>query len=156
MCVCDRGRTYLRRSTSVPSELYPTAKQLLVLMHDTPSNSMPVELALRTIAQLVPSQRSTSVRLPSSKDEPTAKQLLVLLHDTSNNTPREVALRTIAQLVPSQRSTSVPLRKYPTAKQLVVLVHDTPYRGLLSPVALALGLGTIAPLVPSLRLTQGS
>src|SRR5437868_310307 len=89
MCVCDRGRTYLRRSTSVPSELYPTAKQLLVLMHDTPSNSMPVELALRTIAQLVPSRRSTSVLISVSwapkmwPKFPTAKQLVVLVHDTS-------------------------------------------------------------------------
>ncbi|MDP9334272.1 MAG: hypothetical protein M3Q30_13330 [Actinomycetota bacterium] len=53
----------------MPWELYPTAKQLLLLVHDTPSSSLsvaPVALALRTIAHLVPFQCSTSVRLPSS------------------------------------------------------------------------------------------
>src|SRR2546421_431947 len=93
MCVCDRGRTYLRRSTSVPSELYPTAKPLVVVVHDTPYRGLlsPVALGLGlgTIAQLVPSRRSTNGLISVSwapkmwPKFPTAKQLVVLVHDTS-------------------------------------------------------------------------
>jgi hypothetical protein len=72
------------RSTSVTyvpeglSKELPTAKQLLILVHDTLDS--PRVLGLGTIAQLVPFHRSTSA-------PPTAKQLVVLVHDTDSPPP---------------------------------------------------------------------
>src|SRR5438477_108020 len=97
--VCDPSRepAHLRRSISVPSELPPTAKQLLVLMHDTPCSALlvaPVGLALRTIAQRVPFRRSTNMVLPYQGRavrlaSATAKQVVGLVQDT-----RDTALPT--------------------------------------------------------------
>src|SRR5437016_2271349 len=66
-----------RSTAGMPPET-PTAKQLVVLGHDTLFS--PPTLGLGTIAQLVPFHRS--IRAP-----PTAKQLVVLVHDTLDSPP---------------------------------------------------------------------
>src|SRR5207237_10542140 len=113
----------------------PKRAQVLVPLAD-PSNLPPREVALGTIAQLVPPQSSTSVPL---RKYPTAKQLVVLVHDTPyrgllSPVALGLGLGTIAQLVPSRRSTNGLISvswaprlwpKFPTARQLVVLVPDT-------------------------------
>ncbi len=65
--------------------MYPTAKQLVLLVHDTSKRTSYVEgLGLDTTAQLVPFQRSISVNVPELLVVyPTAKQLVSLVHDTA-------------------------------------------------------------------------
>jgi hypothetical protein len=70
-----------------PSKESPTAKQLVVLGHDTPLSKeavAPVGLGLVRTDQLVPFHCSTSVVVAPkwAEDEPTAKQLVALGHDT--------------------------------------------------------------------------
>jgi len=65
----------------------PTAKQLVELEHDTPSNSTAARaggLGLATIDQLVPFQCSINVPFPPV---PTAKQSDALEHDTAESSP---------------------------------------------------------------------
>jgi len=123
-----------QRSTNVllPEvvEKKPTAKQLDVLGHVTPSRAesvAPVGFGLATIDQLVPFQCSANVLWPGPLAAPTAKQLVVLGHDTpfssDSFSPVGFGLAITDQLVPFQCSTSV-ARPPPTAKQLVVLGHD--------------------------------
>src|SRR5207302_341629 len=90
------------RGTTAPELLAmetPTAKQLVVPVHDTPYSALylaPGGLRLGTIDQLVPLHRSTSVTYVKeglSKEVPTAKQLLVLVHDTLDS-PRVLGLGT--------------------------------------------------------------
>ena len=86
----------------------PTAKQLVVLGHDTPHSTSTYEVTgLRMIDQRVPSQRSTTAWLPA---RPTAKQLDVRGHDTPNSDgpfpPPVTGLDMIAQVLPFQRSIS--------------------------------------------------
>src|SRR5437870_2835265 len=65
---------------------HPTAKQLVVLVHDTPRRTLdgtPDGLGLETIAQLAPFHCSIRVTMPYEllSESPTAKQLVVLAHD---------------------------------------------------------------------------
>ena len=93
----------------------PTAKQLVVLVHDTPDSLAcvgPGGFGLATIVQLVPFHRSTKVRLVvPTPGVPTAKQLVALAHDTPDSTlpfgSDVFGLDTIVQLVPFHRSTKV-------------------------------------------------
>src|SRR5437016_633898 len=80
------------RSVSVraPSPLLPTAKQLVVPVHDTSASALtapPDGLGLGTIDHALPFHRSTSVRsfAPGLPDCPTAKQLVVLGHATPDS-----------------------------------------------------------------------
>jgi hypothetical protein len=118
----------------------PTAAQVVVLEHDTPSRAAsvaPPGLGLVTIAQLVPFHCSTTVlKCEFVKLQPTAKQLVVVRQETllrtDSSVPLGFGLVRIAQLVPFHRSTSVlpvePVTDSPTAKQLVVLGHATQLR----------------------------
>src|SRR5438105_2778716 len=165
---------YFRRSIRVKEALSdaldPTAKQLVVLVHDTLFSLLygaPFGLALGTVAQLVPFQRSTSVSIVRAllfqiSTPPAAKQLVVLVHDTPCSLLLTLValgrlglgLGTIAHLVPFHRSTSVTVAptlfaySSPTAKQLVGLVHDTSDSPLPYVASGGLGLGTIAQPVP--------
>jgi hypothetical protein len=164
-----------QRSTNVciaeVVEKKPTAKQLDVLGHDTPSRAEPVAppgFGLATIDQLVPSQRSTNVFWPGPLAAPTAKQLVVLAHDTpfssDSFSPVGFGLATTDQLVPFQWSTSV-ARPPPTAKQLVVLGHDMlpkePFGGpngfglaTTDHAGVALAGTAAAPIAPAARPTE--
>ena len=136
----------------------PTAKQLVVVGHDTPLKVLsapPAGLGLATIDHVVPFQSSTSELLAKKllRDEPTAKQLVVLVHDTplnaENTAPVGLGLMTRAQVVPFQRSTNdlttvELLTKEPTAKQLVAVGHETPLKLV---VPEGLGLATIDQVV---------
>jgi hypothetical protein len=136
----------------------PTAKQLVALVHETPLselNDAPATFALATIAQLVPFQRSTNVRVPPEVLKyPTATQFVALVHDTpDSDLPAGFGLDTIVQLVLFQRSINAPPDDVPTAKQFVALVHDTPKSsGLDAPDGF--GLVTIVQLVPFHRSTN--
>jgi hypothetical protein len=118
----------------------------VVLTHETLLNlvsTLALGFGLAMIFQLVPFQRSTSVRAvePSVDDDesPTAKQLVGLGHDTLNRltsaAPFGVGLGTIDQAVPFHRSINVFAlidvdandAVSPTAKQLVALEHATPF-----------------------------
>jgi hypothetical protein len=99
-----------------PRNCWPTAKQLVVLAHETPFRTlmaMPVGLGLVTMDQVLPFHCSTSV-FPSDEESaylPTAKQLVVVRHDTPFSTlsvaPTGLGLGTTDQRVPFQRSISV-------------------------------------------------
>jgi hypothetical protein len=119
-------------------DVMPTARQLVESEQETSCSSARMEPAgfgLATTDQLVPSQRSTKVRvLPEAAlvCAPTAKQVAVVTHDTplrwarSDPTGRGPAM--IDQLVPFHRSTSAssdePASYPPTAKQLLALAQE--------------------------------
>jgi hypothetical protein len=156
-----------QRSTSVrgvmPLLASPTAKQLVVLAHETPKRSLfpaPAGFGLATIDQAEPFQRSMSVLAGLTPDTPTAKQLVALGHETENRPgngePLGLGLATIDHTVPFQRRTSVLVSPFdwdaPTAKQLVVLAHAMSLRYVPPPgVVATLGLAMIDQLVPSQR-----
>ena len=87
--------SYAYRSMSAKSlagvAQYPTAAQVVVLGHDTPSRAAsvaPLGFGLATIDQLVPFHCSTNVlKCEFVKLEPTAKQLVVLGHGTLPKEP---------------------------------------------------------------------
>ena len=122
------------------TECVPTAKQLVVLAHDTPFKCRwpPVRFGWAAIAQLLPFQRSISVLYGPVMflRVPTAKQNVALGHETPAKVEIlpsvEFGLETIAQVLPFQRSMSVLAElvvfhfHVPTAKQLVAAGHDTP------------------------------
>jgi hypothetical protein len=90
----------------------PTAVQAVGDQHDTPFRWLyvaPVGLAVDSVDQLVPFQRSTNIVEPA---KPTAVQADGDVHDTPLSWP-DVApglgVGTIDQLVPSQRSANVPM-----------------------------------------------
>ncbi len=127
----QRSTTVRRTNRSGEKEL-PTAKQLVVLGHDTPASSSKPPCLGRPVVvdQRFPFQ--CTIRLPSPR-KPTAKQLVVLGQDTpSSQEPSSVptfGLGMIDQLFPSQCSTKaweLGPSDAPTAKQFVVLGHATP------------------------------
>jgi hypothetical protein len=81
------------RSINVPVALepeeLPTAKQLVVLVHDTATSWLfdaPAGLGLATIAQVVPFHRCINVRMTFALLYfPTAKQFVALLHETAES-----------------------------------------------------------------------
>lgn len=135
----------------------PTAKQLVVLTHDTPAKSVsiaPVFTGLTMSAHFIPFQWSTSVLITVCEpddvtNEPTAKQLVALTHvaaaklvcdDFAGFGPGDM----IVHEVPFQRSISQAGMPFvfarPTAKQFVADVHATPYKRLsLAPAGFGLG-----------------
>jgi hypothetical protein len=134
----------------------PTAKQFVVLVHDTPSRSLPDApggLGLATSVQVVPFHRSINA-------PPTAKQFVALVHETPRRRvsvlPAGVGLATIVHALPFHRSTNAritfALTEKPTAKQLDGLVHDTSSRTAADAPG-GVGLGTAVQLVPFQRRT---
>jgi hypothetical protein len=95
---------------TVPVRLLPTAKQLVVLAHDTPrSVPPPVSFGIVLTDQLVPSHCSTNVSEPAC---PVAKQVVALAHDTAVSASKPelgvgLGLATIDQLVPFHCSVKV-------------------------------------------------
>ena len=78
---------------SASNDQSPTAKQLVVLGHDTPNSPAPIEplgLGVAMIFQLLPFQCSTRLTTvykgAALYVEPTAKQLVVLGHETPART----------------------------------------------------------------------
>ena len=131
----------------------PTAKQLVVLGHETPNRLVsvaPFGVGLGTIFQLVPSHRSINVLASTDVDartetSPTAKQLVGLEQATASSSgslstasDTGLGLGTIDQPEPSHRWINVPCAPPPTAKQLVGVAHATPAR---SPTGGPAGLG---------------
>jgi hypothetical protein len=148
------------RSANKPAPPSPTAKQLVVLAHDTAVKfdcDAPCGFGLTTIDHLAPFQCSTNVLKTAFSEaglvaeNPTAEQSVEVAHDTPTSTPSVGAaglgLGTIDQLDPFHRSISVAVAVLPTAKQLVAEAHDTPASP--TPTSPAgCGLGTIDQLDP--------
>src|SRR6476646_9984222 len=128
---------------TAPPKASPTAKQLVVDGHDTPSNSLreaPVGSAV--IDHTVPSQRSASVAVVESVNaagwyEPTARQVVAFEHETLRRfgCPEFAGLgvATIDQLAPFQACDVVTksdpysgaVDVMPTARQLVESEQET-------------------------------
>jgi hypothetical protein len=115
----------------------PTAKQLVVLEHETPpspDDTAPPGIGTGTIDHAVPFHRSKSAVL---SDPPTAKQFAALVHATFARKlsiePEGSGTDSTDQAVPFHRSAkgraSPPVvYVYPTAKHCVVEGHDIPPR----------------------------
>jgi hypothetical protein len=161
----------------------PTAKQLVVLEHETASRPVNVKVdtalvtftleknepgsGLATTVQFAPSQRSMIPLMPvRDAKSPTAKQLVVLAHETplrlDSMLPARFGVAMTFQLVPFHRSTNVrddesgpDVEVSPTAKQLVAPGHEIPDR-LVAVAPFGAGLGTMFQLVPFHRSISGA
>jgi hypothetical protein len=155
--------TCTRDSAGETPEERPTAKQAVVLGHDTRNRLFwsPLPPGLEAIDQLVPFHCCTKVAeggktVPDGIPyEPTAKHVVVVGHDTPlrplPDAPAGLGLASIDHVVPFHSSTNVlggaAAVNVPTAKHRVVVGHDTPARPLLV-APTGLGLATIDQVVP--------
>jgi hypothetical protein len=140
-------------------EARPTALQLVVEAHDTPSRRsklVPARFGLGTTVHVAPFHCSTRVVLTGDEFRlPTATQVVLDAHDTASSAESAGAAEAwIDHVVPFQRSMSgsvlVLELELPIAVHCVGLVHDTSKRlALFEP--LGLGVGTVDHIVPFQR-----
>jgi hypothetical protein len=136
----------------------PTAKQLVVVAHDTPFKKLseaPAAFGLATIDHFVPSQRSVSVRLPALvRLTPTAKQLVGSGHATPTSWLCELPAggASSTQLEPFHSSVIAwaVVTSVPTAKQCA-LPGQVTASSVLPASARGFGLTSIVQLVPFQR-----
>jgi len=148
--------------------MLPTAKQFVVVGHDTSASPVEGTLGLVTIDHVLPFQRSISVVVADVWAEnvwmePTAKHEVLVGHETESTAGTVVVVRvgpgTIDHAAPFQCSMNgskgkKPLEKEPTAKQFFAVAHATPANSLPPDASDGRGLGTTDHAVPFQRSTS--